>query len=224
MSIGDLDQGDQVGAECPACETVGLSPHELLKVDVPATVRCLACDHVHKYRLEDVSRVTVRVVVSMGDESLSTVADVPATETLAVGEEFVVDTEEAIIGVRITSLELDGNRRAHIAEADVIETIWTRAVDNVAINVTINPADGQHDETRSATLEVPGDETLTVGDEITVDGAAVAIQAIRITDDTTGYDRTHIDREGASVRAKDIKRVYARVHGADTWRSPWDDI
>lgn len=224
MSAGDLDRGDQVAVECPACGHGEPVAHEVVKPANPATVRCLTCEHVHKTQVASPSTVPVRVVVSMEGESVTTTADVPATERLAVGEEFVVDTDEAILGVRITSLELGAERRAEVAEATAVETIWTRAVDNVAVNATIHPADGGREDTRSETLHLPGDEPITVGETVATDGDELTVEGIRLRDDARGYATDHFDRQGDSAPAKDVKRVYARTDADASWRSPWDDV
>ncbi len=224
MTARDLDVGDHVVARCPSCADGRPQPHEVLKPSTQATVRCLTCDHVHKTRIEPETTEPIRVVVSVDDESLATEADVPTEETLAVGEEFVVETDDDVLGVRITSLELEGDRRVESAPATAINTIWTRAVDNVAVNVTVHPADGRREATTSDRWYVPGDETVEVGEQREVNDATVRIERIQLREDAIAYSTNLVDRAGEPVQAKDINRVYAREQGASGWRSAWDEL
>ncbi len=80
---------------------------------------------------------------------------------------------------RITSLETADGREDEAAAEDV-ETVWSRAVGNVAVNVTIHPKDGKRDDTRSVTVNVPGDYEFVVGEteafgdeEVEIEGLVV---------------------------------------------------
>lgn len=223
MSGGELAVGDAVAVACPACGDGTPARHEVVKPGVPATVRCRQCEHVHKARIEGPPTLTLRVIVSMDAESVKTTAEVPKSERLAVGEEFVVDTPEGLLGVRITSLER-ADRRTEAAPATEIETIWTRAVDNVLVNTTIHPADGDREATRSEKLPLPGDESVTVGEDLTVAEEILTIEGIRLREDARGYPTDQLDRAGDTAPAKDIDRLYAREAGGGAWRSPWDDV
>ena len=87
--------------------------------------------------------------------------DVDPAETVAVGDEFIVDTPEAIFQARVTSLEPeDDDARPDSAVVAELAAIWTRAVDNVSVNVTLHPNDDSRDESRSLTIHVPGDYEL----------------------------------------------------------------
>jgi len=80
---------------------------------------------------------------------------------------LVVDTDDALMQVRITGIELGPENRVEEADITDVETLWTRAVDNVAVPVTLHPKDGDADQTRSLRVNVPGDYEFTV-DEICV--------------------------------------------------------
>lgn len=221
MASTGIERGDQVRVACPACAPESEQVHEVLKPDGHATVRCRACDHVHKVSIDAPSTDQIRVVVSSGGESLRTTAEVPVDEQLGVGEEFVAETADGPMGVRITSLELaDGERRDH-AEAGSVETIWTRAVDNVGVPTTIHPADGRREATVSETYYLPGDEELVVGEAMPLSDGDVEIERIMLRDDVVGGTDGAIDRPGASAPAKDVKRVFGRGAREDQWTSPW---
>jgi len=214
------ETAERVAAACPSCSPDVETVHELLKDGGQATVRCTECDHVHKTKIERDTTVQRSVVVSQEGESFTATAEPPADETLAVGEEFVLDTEEAIMTVRITSLELDTGGRVDEAVAEDVDTIWTRAVGNVGVNATIHPKDGKRDDTRSVTLQVPGDYEFTVDATDELGGEEFTVEGIYVRDDAVGYNHDKLDHPGDSATAKDVKRLYVRDESTTAW-SAW---
>ena len=213
------DTTARVAAACPACSPDAETVHEVLSEGGQATVRCTECSHVHKESLPEERTVNREVVVSQDDESFATAVEVPAAETLATGEEFLVETDEAIVTARITSLEL-GDGRSEQAVAEDVETIWSRAVGNVSVNVTAHPKSGEHDETRSFRLQVPGDYEFVVGETDDLGDEEFTVEGILIRDDATGYDHGKLDFDGDEAAAKDIKRLYVRDEATTAW-SAW---
>jgi len=210
---------ERVGLACPACSPANPTVHEVLNPGGRATVRCTECGHVHKKRLPEERTVDREVVVSQDGESFPAAAEIPADETLAVGEEFLLETDEAILTVRITSLELDGSR-AEEATAEDVETIWTRAVGNVSVDVTAHPQSGAGDGTRSFKLQVPGDYEFVVGDPDELAGEEFTVEGIYVRDDATGYEFDKLNHEGDAALAKDVGRLYVRDESTTAW-SPW---
>ena len=213
-------QQDRVAVTCPSCSPDLETVHEMLKEGGQSTVRCTECGHVHKERIETEREVERDVVVSQGGDSFPTTVTAPAEETIAAGEEFVLDTPEAIMLVRITSLSLGGEQRADEAKIEDVDTIWTRAVDNVSVNATVHPKDGRRNETRSVTLQVPGDYEFTVGEVEDMGDEKFEIEGIQVREDADNYRFEKFDREGDMVFAKDVKRIYARDQTSDAW-SVW---
>jgi len=219
--MSDIDAGDTVALSCPACSPHDDTVHEVLKSGGTATVRCNDCDHVHKTSIETESTVEKRVIVSQGGESISTQIDADPEETIAVGDEFIVDTPEAILQARVTSLELhDSEGRAEEAGMDAVEAIWTRAVDNVAVNVTLHPKDGSRDATRSLTVNVPGDYEFRVGETEAFGDDEFTVTGLLVRDDADEYRFDKFDEDGDVVYAKDCKRVYATDETTTAW-SAW---
>jgi uncharacterized Zn finger protein len=209
----------RVGLACPACSPGTETVHEVLSPGGQATVRCTDCGHVHKAELPEQRTVDRDVVVSQDGDSFPATVEAPADETVAVGEEFLLETEEAILTVRITSLELDAGR---VEEAPVedVRTIWTRAVGNVSVNVTLHPKGGGHDETRSVTLQAPGDYEFVVGERDELGGEAFTVEGIHLREDAVGYDFDKLDHDGDAAVAKDINRLYVRDESTSAW-SAW---
>jgi len=209
----------RVAVLCPACSPDRETVHEVLKSGGQATIRCTECDHVHKEQLPEERTIQTDVVISQDGESFATSADVPEDETLAVGEEFLAETDEAIMTVRITSLELSEGRSEEAPATDV-QTLWTRAVGNVTVDVTAHPKSGAHDETRSFSLQVPGDYEFVVDEADELGGEEFTVEGIYLRDDATGYEFDKLDHPGDEAVAKDIKRLYVRDQTTTAW-SAW---
>jgi len=214
------DTTERVPATCPSCSPGAETVHEVLRPGGRSTVRCTECDHVHKTRIEREQTERTDVVVSQDGESITASADVPVDEELAVGEEFILETDAAILTVRITSLELANDQRAESAPGEDVETVWTRDVGNVAVDVTLHPTEGTDDESRSVTAPVPGDEEFVVGETTTVGDEEFTVEGLLPREDAVGYEHSHLDHDGDALPAKDCKRVYARDETGDAW-SMW---
>jgi len=216
----DLTAGERVATACPSCSPELETVHEVLTTGGgQATIRCSECGHTHKQEIPSESELERDVVVSQDGESFTATADVPREETLAVGEEFLLETDEAIMTVRITSLELD-DTRVEEASAEDVGTIWTRAVGNVTVNLTLHPKGGGREETRSVTVQVPGDYEFMVGETEELGDEEFTVEGIHVRDDAHGYDFDKMDYEGDAAVAKDVNRVYARDESTSAW-SAW---
>jgi uncharacterized Zn finger protein len=204
----------RVAVRCPSCSPGAETAHEVLNRGGQATVRCGKCSHVHKTTIEDDPSIERRVIVSQDGESTEAFVELPPETELSSGEEFLVETDEAILTARITSIELTDGGRAETAAASAVKTLWTRAVGNVAVNLTLHPKEGGHDETRSVKIQVPGDEQFVVGRTHEYGGEEFTVERLLVREDASGYDRTGYDHGGDSALAKDLKRVYARDEDA----------
>lgn len=216
------DAGERVPLACPSCSPGEQTVHEIIKPDGQSTVRCTECGHVHKEKIEKPREIPVDVVVSQDGDSLSTTVDAPAEERVAVGEEFIVDTPEALMQVRITALEVGPEQRVDEAVVEDVDTIWARVVDNVTVNVTIHPNDTRTDASRSLKMQVPGDYEFVVGEVESAGGEEFEIDGIHVrTDaDAADYRFDKFDHDGDMVFAKDVKRLYGRDTSTAAW-SAW---
>ncbi|MFC7044571.1 HVO_0476 family zinc finger protein [Halobacteriaceae archaeon GCM10025711] len=212
---------ERVAVACPSCSPDLDTVHEVLTTGGGhATVRCTECGHVHKESMDEPETTECDVVVSQDGESFTATVDAPADETVAVGEEFILDTDEAIMQVRITSIEVGPEQRVEEATARDVETFWTRAVDNVSVDVTVNPKDGQHDATRSVTLYLPGDHEFVVGETEEFGDEKFTVKGLHLRTDAEGYGFSKLDHRGDAAFAKDLKRVYADDETSAAW-SAW---
>ena len=214
------DAGDRIGLACPSCSPEAETVHEVIRPGGHATVRCTACDHTHKTEIAEPETMALTIVVSQDGESFTTEMDVPTAGVVATGEEFVVDTAEALMEVRITGIELGPERRVEEAPIDDVETLWTRAVDNVSVDVTLHPKDGDADQTRSLRLTVPGDTEFEVGETVEFGDEEFSVEGLQIRDDAPAYRHEKLDHPGDLAYAKDLKRLYARDETLTAW-SAW---
>lgn len=216
-------QSDQVAVACPSCSPDLETVHEVLSEGGGRlTVRCTDCDHVHKTAIEQEETVDRDVIVSQDGESYSTTVSAPAGERVRVGEEFIVETEEAIQQVRITDLQTGPDTRVSSADVEDVETFWTRVVDNVSVDITLHPRDGSHDQTKSVTVYVPGDFEFTVGETIDLADHEFSITGIHVRETAVGrYPFQKLGEDGDTVEAKDVKRVYGYDEESQAPWSAW---
>ncbi|ELY78683.1 HVO_0476 family zinc finger protein [Natrinema gari] len=215
------DLPERVPTACPSCSPDLETVHEVLTDGGGTlTVRCSECSHVHKVHPERTPEVTLDVVVSQGGESFTANVTTAEDETIEVGDEFILETEEVLSTVRVTSVELDGQKRVEESTAEQVETVWTREVDNVGVNVTVHPQDGSRDDSRSITVHVPGDYEFEVGAVESFGDDEFEIDAFVVRGDADGYRRDRFEMEGDTALAKDVKRVYAYDEQSSAW-SAW---
>lgn len=217
LAIVGMSEQSRVPVTCPICdeETV----HEVLKSGGNSTVRCTDCDHTHKVEISEPNTVEVDVVVSQDGESWPGQIETDPDESVEVGNEFIVETTEAIQQVRVTAIER-GDRRLDEATMAGADTVWTRAVDNVGVDVTIHPDDGRRDDNRSEKLFLPGDHQFVVGEVEEFGDEEIEVVGIHVRDNSSGYNFDKADRAGQSVAAKDVKRLFGRDQKTSAW-SGW---
>lgn len=215
-----MSTAERVAVPCPGCSPDAPTAHEVLKRGGLATVRCTECGHTHKVDLEEEETVDRQVVVSQEGESFSARREAPPDETLEVGDEFLLDAEEAIMTVRVTSLQRANEQRVEETTFEDVETVWTRAVGNVSVNVTVHPKDGLREETRSTKLHVPGDERFTVGQTYEYGDEEFEVEGLVVRDEAEGYRFDKLDHDGDMAFAKDLKRLYVRDEQSTAW-SAW---
>jgi predicted Zn finger-like uncharacterized protein len=212
------ETASRVGVVCPACSPEFETVHEVLAEGGQSTVRCTECGHVHKTTIADESEIERKVVVSQSGESLTATVGGPADERIQIGEEFVVEADDALLVVRITDIQVGTERRADSARMEDVETIWSRAIDNVTLNVTLHPESG--DETRGIEVQVPGDYEFEVGATEELADEEFTIEGMHVRENAVGYPAGKLDHPGDAAEAKDLKRIYARDESSSAW-SAW---
>jgi uncharacterized Zn finger protein len=193
-----VDKIEVVEAACPQCSPEEEVMHTVVKRHL---VKCDQCGFIHRLPHEKKRSAKVKVIVSREGESSTQEMEVNEDEVLYAGDEFVVDVGEEVSGVRVQSLELKTGGRAEQAKAGDVRTIWARAIDEVIVKIAVQ----QREKTESLDYKINGDYEFTVGDIMKLKGYEVAITAIKARDGGL------FKREGKSVRAKDIRRIYSKI-------------
>ena len=178
---------------CPECGEV--TEHGTVKLGREHLVRCEACGTVHPHQLERTRLTGLRVIVSATESSSRRTIELPEEELLAVGDEILVDDGIGdVVMVEVTSLELAEGRRAERAKAGEVMTLWTRAVDEVVVKVSVQ----RRGRTTSFDVPARGGEPFAVGEVRTADGRRYRVEKIRVRD----------GRSPERALAKEIVRVW----------------
>lgn len=186
---------DVTVADCPICgdETVHDVEKERGREQV---VTCRECGRTHPHVVP--RRLEVPVQVSRDDETEETTIDLAEDDEISVGDRmFLLDGL-----AEVTAVEDEEGRRPDALVATEIRTIWAKDIREVPIKVTIH-----HGRTSTSLETTAGpDETLTVGDELLVEGRRVRIDRIKTED---GVLRWH----GDTAKAVEIVRVFGDPTG-----------
>ena len=158
--------------------------------------KCEECRAVHKEKKP--RNVPVRVIVSRGEKSIH--MSTLLSGVINVGDELVVDDENTgeAYHVQVISIEV-GDKRKDSSRAEDIKTVWVRAIDEVVVKIAIS----HRETTESIDMRVPGDREFIIGEKIDVSGRGLKVIRVKIRDG--GFK----SRKGISVKARDVKRIYA---------------
>ena len=189
-----------IQVECPECSPDEPVPHNILKEKPGLLVKCTQCDTVHPHQKEKTRAVSLRVVVSSEDKSASRRITLDSEEVISIDDEFVVEDEsgEDANFVEVTSIE-SGGKRVNKARADSILTIWARSTDNVNAKISINKGW----QTKSFEIKVDGEKEYTIGETLSANSETFRIKKIKLRDGSS------VDRRGAMVPAKHIRRIFS---------------
>ncbi|MDD1673425.1 MAG: hypothetical protein LUP99_03345 [Methanomicrobiales archaeon] len=180
---------------CPVCN--GVQEHEILKKGKESLVRCTGCGYTHRIREEKMQGFLVKTIVSTGEASRVCFTELDRSGTYRLGDSVIADCGEEEESVEITGIELE-NRRVERAKGQDIQTLWTRAIQEVIVKISLH-------EGRSTTplyLRIGGDGVFVVDQDYVVEGRRFRISHIKLRNDR------FLRRAGESTAAKAIKRIY----------------
>lgn len=183
--------------DCPDCKDETL--HEVLKgretkrakYVFDGVVRCKECGKTSHLTIRETGDVELPTIVSRGAASERKLIGLAGDELVAIGDEFVIESET----IRVTGIEV-GDKRVGSAKASDIDTLWAKNFDKLGVRFAINMGH----KTISKIVEAVPTETFTVGDEMTFGRLRVRIKSIK-TETNMLY--------AGSTEAQTIKRVYA---------------
>lgn len=179
---------------CDTCKDE--TEHELIRED-KQLYRCLECGTVTQYHPE--KEIRVKAVISTG--AISRVGSVVFKEldTVEVGDEIVVETEEGFRVGEVTAIELKDGSRTSFAEVKDVETIWLRDVSEVEVKFSLHKGA----VTTPYKMVTSGETEFRIGERVNIDNLIFRITRMKLIDGRL------LKREGQRAKAKQIRRIYA---------------
>ena len=186
---------DIILLDCPVCGEE--TDFEILKDPPEAVVKCTVCGHVMRVTLKEPKVLTVKAVVSYGNDSHTGTIDLIEGDTITVGDYLVAEVGEDSFSVEITSIE-ENNARRQKLPAEKIEVLWARLVDQVIIRASLNKG--------AITIplyeNVEGNKVYTVDHITSVGGRQFRVTRIKLRKGNI------ITRKDKTAEAHEIKRIY----------------
>ncbi len=135
------------------------------------TLRCNECGNVWHVTLPKL--VKVPLIISKHERSFKGEAELPEGEEIAIGDIVEIEGDE----VRITGIELEGNKRVERGRIGEIQTLWGESLTYPRIiGVSIYLPGGV---TQSFKVKVPRDEEFVVGEVLEVGGYTFKVEKIK---------------------------------------------
>lgn len=185
---------------CPSCDEETM--HEILKgevgtkgeeITIDGVVKCKECGNTRHKTIREKAAIDVPIVVSWKEETDKDIISLYPDEWVNKGEELILDGTR----VKVTSLELEGNKRVDSSKVDDIKTIWAKKHEKARVKVSIHKGRNSISEV----LEVVPEEEFYVNDRIEVGKHDAVIHRIKTDDD--------VIKKG-KAKAEDIVRIYAK--------------
>ena len=186
---------DMILLDCPVC--LEETDFEILKEPPEAVVKCTVCGHVMRVTLKEPKVLTVKAVVSYGNDSHTGSIELLEGDTISVGDYLVAVVGDDSFSVEVTSIE-ENNARRQKLPAEKIEVLWTRLVDQVIIRASLNKG--------AVTIplyeNVDGNKVYTIDHITSVGGKQFRVTRIKLRKGNV------ITRKDKSAEAHEIKRIY----------------
>jgi uncharacterized Zn finger protein len=186
---------DIILLDCPVCGEE--TDFEILKEPPEAVVKCTVCGHVMRVTLKEPRVLTVKAVVSYGNDSHTGTIDLIEGDTITVGDYLVAEVGDDSFSVEVTSIE-ENNARRQKLPAEKIEVLWARLVDQVIIRASLNKG--------AITIplyeNVEGNKVYTVDHITSVGGRQFRVTRIKLRKGNI------ITRKDKTAEAHEIKRIY----------------
>ena len=185
-----------ITANCPECRDE--TEHEVVAESHDRLVRCTVCGHHQRIPKEREPEVLlIKAIVSREGTSKVCGIELADDDKCSVDDHLVAECGNDAFGVEVTAIEC-GDKRVKKAKAPEITTLWTRAIENVVVKVSI------HDDWKTIPvyMECDGEQPFVVGEMYTVSGKRFRISHLKLRDGPL------MRKEGWKTVAHRIKRVY----------------
>ncbi len=189
---------EQIDMFCITCDDE--TEHEVLSRTTNQVIKCTECGSVSRIPVpKEPVMLQVKAIVSREDTSTVCRCELAEDELITVGDSLIAESDDGEgAGVEVMSIE-SGDKRVDKAKGAVIDTLWTRVIDQVVVRFSV------HDGWVTLPLYVrcEGDEKFVVGDVYVIKGVKARIGHIRMRNGAV------TKRRGKFEVASTIKRVYA---------------
>lgn len=185
-----------IAVTCPECKEE--TEHAVVAESRDLLVRCTACGHHHRIAKEREPKVlAVKAIVSREGTSHVCVIELAEDDECSVDDHLVAECGDDAFGVAVTAIEC-GEKRVQRAKAPSITTLWTRAIEQVVVKVSI------HDGWKTVPLymECDGEQQFVVGEMYAAGGKRFRVSHLKLRDGPL------MRKEGWKTVAHRIKRVY----------------
>ncbi|AMQ19187.1 HVO_0476 family zinc finger protein [Thermococcus peptonophilus] len=184
---------------CPECGSENVEVIKERGRDL--TLRCNDCGNVWHVTLPKFRKVPL--IVSKHERSFKSEAELPEGEEIKVGD--IVETEND--EVRITGIELDGDKRVNKAKVEEIKTLWGESLTYPkVIKVSIYLPKGI---TQAFKVKVPRSEEFVVGEVIEVGGYTFRVEKIKTERKMLHHGKAKAD-EIVAIMGHQIPKARAR--------------
>lgn len=189
---------DLVDIYCTTCKEE--TEQEVLSESRDLITRCTVCGLTSRRPLPpEPEPVFVKTIVSREAESYVGKAELMKGEVVEVGDYIVAERDDGEgAGVEIMSLEV-GDKRVQKATAEEIDTIWSRAIDEVIVRISVH----EGKKTIPMYVACDGDDRFTIDEIVSIDRVRARIDHICLRNGIIQR------RKGKYEIANRIKRIYA---------------
>jgi uncharacterized Zn finger protein len=185
-----------ITAPCPVCNDE--TEHELVAESRDMLVRCTTCSHHQRLPKErEPQALMIKAIVSREGTSRVCGIELAEEDECSVDDHLVAECGEDAFGVAVTSIEC-GDRRVHRAKAGDITTLWTRAIEQVVVKISIH--DGR--KTIPVYMECDGEQEFVVNEMYVASGKRFRISHLKLREGPL------MRKEGWKTVAHRIKRIY----------------
>ncbi|CAD5244559.1 HVO_0476 family zinc finger protein [Thermococcus camini] len=165
------------------------------------TLKCNECSNIWHVTLPKL--IKVPLIVSKHERSFRTFVELPEGEEIKVGD--IVETEDD--EVRITGIELEGEKRVNKGMIGEIKTLWGESLTYPkVIKVSIYLPKGV---TQAFRVKVGRDEEFVVGEVLEVGGYTFRIEKIKTETKMLRHGKARADKI-VSIMGHSIPRARAR--------------
>lgn len=185
-----------IAAHCPECNDE--TEHEVLADSRDLLVRCTTCGHHQRLPKEREPQVLmIKAIVSHEGTSKVCSIELAEDDECSVDDHLVAECGDDAFGVEVTSIEC-GEKRVNRAKASAITTLWTRAIEQVVVKISIH--DGR--KTIPVYMACDGEQPFVVGEKYVASGKRFQISHLKLRDGPL------MRKEGWKTVAHRIKRIY----------------